>query len=102
MKPRSSRLKAHDQHYELDELGFPGNHFDLAVAKHVLSFGTVEDTIAEIKHQILVAGEGGSFISAPGSDILGTVKPENLVAWIETVKRYDIYPLDKGELEEKR
>jgi uroporphyrinogen-III decarboxylase len=68
----------------------------------VLSFGTVEDTIAETKHQILVAGEGGSFISAPGSDVLGTVKPENLVAWIETVKRYGIYPLDKGELEEKR
>ncbi|HME52472.1 MAG TPA: uroporphyrinogen decarboxylase family protein [Candidatus Lokiarchaeia archaeon] len=61
----------------------------------VLSFGTVEDTIKITKQQMLEAGEGGSYICAPGSDVLGTIKPENLQAMIATVKKYGKYPLDK-------
>lgn len=67
-------------------------------SSEVLSFGSVDDTIRITKQQILEAGEGGSFISAPGSDVLGTVKPKNLQAWIATVKKFGKYPLDKNKL----
>jgi len=65
----------------------------------VLTFGSIDDTIKMTKQQILEAGEGGSYICAPGSDVLGTIKPENLQAMIATVKKFGKYPLIKSKFQ---
>lgn len=88
-----NRLKPLKEHFGT-RICFIGN----IPSTEVLTFGTVEDTIKVTKQQILDASEGGSFISAPGSDVLGTVKPENLQAWVATVKKFGKYPLDTARL----
>ncbi len=67
-------------------------------ASDILSYGSVEDTVKATKHALLHAAEGGGYILAPGSDVLGTVKLENLQAMIETTKKFGTYPLDKERL----
>ncbi len=67
-------------------------------ASDALTFGTVEDTIRITKQQIHEAGEGGSYICAPGSDVLGTCKVENVQAWIATVKKFGTYPIQHDKL----
>ncbi len=59
----------------------------------VLSFGTVDQTIAMTKQMIMDAGEQGGYILAPGSDVIPSVKIENLRAMVATVHKYGSYPL---------
>ncbi|MHA1683435.1 MAG: uroporphyrinogen decarboxylase family protein, partial [Promethearchaeota archaeon] len=68
-------------------------------ASDILSYGTVEETIEITKKCILDAAEGGGYVLAPGSDVLGTIKIENFKAMVETVKKYGKYPIDKSKLE---
>jgi hypothetical protein len=59
----------------------------------ILSFGTVEDTIAITKKCIAEAAPGGGYILAPGSNIINTAKPKNVLAMIDTVKKFGQYPI---------
>lgn len=78
-----------------DKITFIGN----IGASDVLSYGTVEETIALTKKCLLDAAEGGGYIAAPGSDVLTTVKPQNIKAMIDTVKKYGTYPINKSKLQ---
>jgi len=62
-------------------------------ATHVLTFGSVETTIAATKQALKDAAEGGGFILGAGSDILSTCKYENVKAMVDTVKKYGKYPI---------
>jgi hypothetical protein len=72
-----------------DKIAFIGN----VGASDVLSYGTVEETIALTKKCLKDAAAGGGYVLAPGSDVLTTVKPRNILAMIETAKKYGQYPL---------
>ena len=57
-----------------------------------LVFGTREQVIEETRHCIDVAAPGGGYILSSSNSIPRSVKPENYVAMIETVKQYGQYP----------
>jgi uroporphyrinogen decarboxylase len=75
-----------------DKIAFIGN----VPASDALSYGTVEETVKLTKKCLADAAAGGGYICAPGSDVLTTVKPQNLKAMIETVKKYGVYPIKKN------
>jgi uroporphyrinogen decarboxylase len=77
-----------------DKISLIGN----VPATDVLSYGTVEETVKITKKVLYDAAEGGGFILAPGSDVLTSVIPQNLIAMIETAKKYGKYPLNKSKL----
>jgi hypothetical protein len=77
-----------------DKIAFIGN----VAASDALSYGTVEETINLTKRCIADAAEGGGYILAPGSDVLTTVKPRNILAMIETARKYGTYPIQKDRL----
>jgi len=60
---------------------------------HTLTFGTVEDVIAETLDVIRKAADGGGFILSSGNSIHSCVKPENYLAMINTVRAYGKYPI---------
>ena len=62
-------------------------------ATHVLSYGTVKDTIEATKKALNDAAIGGGYILGAGSDILDTCKYENVKAMVDTVKKDGIYPI---------
>ncbi len=84
----NNRLKPLKELYG-DKITLIGN----VASSDVLSFGTVEQTIAMTKQMILDAGEKGGYILAPGSDIIPNTKIENIEAMIATVHKYGTYPL---------
>jgi hypothetical protein len=67
-------------------------------ATFTLTYGSVEDTIKATKQCLLDAAEGGGYILGAGSDILGTCKLENVIAMVQTVKKYGTYPINKSNL----
>lgn len=79
-----------------DKMTFIGN----VAASDIICLGTVEDTIKATKQCILDAGEGGGLIISAGANILAYAKVENVLAMIETVKKYGTYPLNKSNLTE--
>ena len=56
-----------------------------------LVFGTQKQVVAETKQCIDAAAAGGGYILASSNSIARSVKPENYVAMIETVKEYGRY-----------
>ena len=58
-----------------------------------LTFGSVEETIAEAKKCIQVAGPGGGYIFSSGNSIHSAVIPDNYIAMLETHKKYSNYPI---------
>ena len=56
-----------------------------------LVFGTKEDVIEEVKHCIDVAAPGGGYILSSSNSIHRSIKPENYIAMINTVKKYGKY-----------
>ena len=56
-----------------------------------LVFGTKDQVVEEVKHCIDVAAPGGGYILSSSNSIPRSVKPENFVAMIETVKQYGKY-----------
>ncbi len=87
----NNRLKPLKEQFG-SKIAFIGN----VAASNVLSFGTVDDTIALTKQCILDAADGGGYVLAPGSDVLGTIKIENFKAMIVTAKKYGVYPINKN------
>jgi uroporphyrinogen decarboxylase len=58
-----------------------------------LTFGSVEETIAESKKCIQIAGPGGGYIFSSGNSIHSAVKPENYIAMMNTHREYGNYPI---------
>ena len=72
-----------------DDIALFGN----VPASDALCVGTREYTIEITKKCIKDAAEGGGFILSPGANILADSKVENVLAMIETVKKYGNYPI---------
>lgn len=87
------RLKPLKEKYG-DKLTLIGN----IPSSDALSVGTVEETIKITKKCILDAAEGGGYILAPGSNIIGSAKVKNVLAMIATVKKFGTYPIDRSIL----
>lgn len=62
-------------------------HGGVSVQK-TLPFGTVEEVIEETKERINVLGKNGGYILAPSHAIQAGTPPENIVAFLETGKKY--------------
>lgn len=77
-----------------DKIALIGN----VAATGVLSVGTVEDTVRATKQCLLDAAAGGGLVLAPGSDVLTTVRPRNLLAMIATARKHGTYPIDVNAL----
>ncbi len=56
-----------------------------------LTFGSVEDTIAEAKKCLEIAMPGGGYILSSSNSIHSEVKPENYIAMVETAREYGKY-----------
>ena len=54
----------------------------------VLPFGTPREVREQTKMVIETLGRGGGLIIAPDQEIMGDVPPENVVAFVETVREY--------------
>ena len=61
-----------------------------------LSFGTPDDVIAETKKALRKGAPGGGFILSSSNSIHSSVKPENYLALVETLREYGRYPLRLG------
>jgi len=57
----------------------------------VLPFGTVDETIMEVKRCLKEAAGGGGYILSSSNSIHDSVKPKNFRAMIEAAKRYGKY-----------
>ncbi len=57
----------------------------------LLCFGTEQQVIDMVISQIKEASIGGGYILAPGSDIVGSSKIENVIAMITAAHRFGIY-----------
>jgi uroporphyrinogen decarboxylase len=58
-----------------------------------LTFGTVEDVIAETKEAMQKGMPGGGYILSSGNSIHSAVKPENYQAMLDTWVKYRDYPM---------
>ncbi|MBT3320042.1 MAG: hypothetical protein HN389_09800 [Clostridia bacterium] len=58
---------------------------------HTLTFGSVDEVIAETKNCIDIAAPDGGFILSSSNSIHSKVKPENYKAMVDTVKEYSRY-----------
>ena len=58
-----------------------------------LSYATADEVIEETKEVIRKGGPGGGFILSSSNSIHASVKPENYLAMLDTLKKYGSYPL---------
>ncbi len=59
----------------------------------ILSWGTEEEVVREVKKCIKKSGMGGGLICSSSNSIHSGVKPENYVAMVEAIRKYGKYPL---------
>jgi uroporphyrinogen decarboxylase len=57
-----------------------------------LTFGSVEDVVAETKEVLRKGAPGGGFILSSSNSIHSAVKPENYLAMLRTLQEYGQYP----------
>ncbi len=60
---------------------------------HTLTFGSVDDVIAETKECLRVGAPGGRYICSSSNSIHSKVKPENYKAMVETIQEFGKYPI---------
>ena len=58
-----------------------------------LVFGTTDEVVAETKEALRKGGPGGGYILSSSNSIHSSVKPENYLAMVETVRDFGKYPL---------
>jgi uroporphyrinogen decarboxylase len=58
---------------------------------HTLTFGSVEDTIRESRKCLEIGMPGGGYIFSSSNSIHSSVKPENYLAMLSTLKKYGNY-----------
>ena len=81
-------LKAIKQKYG-DRVALKGN-VDCA---QTLTFGTPEEVIAETRQCLRDGAPGGGYILSSSNTIHSSVKPENYLAMLDTLKHYGTYPI---------
>lgn len=59
-----------------------------------LGRGTAEEVVNEVRELIRKCGPGGGYIITSGNSIASYLKPENVLAMAEAVKKYGGYPID--------
>ena len=57
----------------------------------LLPFGTEQDVIDATRQNLADAMEGGGYILGPTTDIIDSIKPENIKTMMETVHKYGWY-----------
>jgi uroporphyrinogen decarboxylase len=72
-----------------DRIALKGN-VDCA---QTLSYATADEVIEETKQVIRKGGPGGGFILSSSNSIHASVRPENYMAMLDTLKKYGSYPL---------
>ncbi len=60
---------------------------------HLLTFGTPEEVVEATKEALRKGAPGGGFILSSSNSIHSSVKPENYMAMMDTLKKYGRYPL---------
>ena len=58
-----------------------------------LSYGTVDEVVAETKKALRKGAPGGGYICSSSNSIHSAVKPENYKAMMDTIKEFGRYPL---------
>ncbi|MCG8637042.1 MAG: hypothetical protein MI863_24630 [Desulfobacterales bacterium] len=64
---------------------------------HVLTRGTVEETVAEVIRCMKEGAKGGGYICASSNSITNYCKVENVKAMLDAVKKYGTYPISNFE-----
>ncbi|MBL7152262.1 MAG: hypothetical protein ISS79_00980 [Phycisphaerae bacterium] len=72
-----------------DRIALKGN-VDCA---QTLSYATVEEVVEETKQAIKKGSAGGGYILSSSNSIHASVKPENYLAMLDTLKEYGRYPI---------
>lgn len=60
----------------------------------LLGRGTPEEVDAEVKSLIRTVGPGGGYMISSGNSLASFLKPENVLAMAEAVRKYGAYPID--------
>jgi len=60
----------------------------------LLSFGTKEEIIQEVKREIYYAAPGGGYIFGPCTDIIDSIQPENVKIMMNTFQKFNKYPIN--------
>ena len=60
----------------------------------ILPYGTVAETIAEVKKKISIMAPGGGYIFSGGHNIQADVPAENIVAMFDTAYEVGQYPIE--------
>jgi uroporphyrinogen-III decarboxylase len=63
---------------------------------NILGMGTVEEVDREVHELIRDVGPGGGYILTSGNSLAGYLKPENVIALAQAVRKYGAYPLAAG------
>jgi uroporphyrinogen decarboxylase len=58
-----------------------------------LSYATVEEVVEETKQAIIKGAPGGGYILSSSNSIHASVKPENYMAMLDTLKKFGRYPI---------
>jgi uroporphyrinogen decarboxylase len=72
-----------------DRIALKGN-VDCA---QTLSYASVDEVVEETKEVIRKGAPSGGFILSSSNSIHASVKPENYLAMLDTLKKYGSYPL---------
>jgi uroporphyrinogen decarboxylase len=59
----------------------------------ILGKGTPGQVDAEVKHLIRTVGPGGGYIITSGNSLASYLKPENVVAMAQAIRKYGSYPI---------
>jgi len=68
------------------------------ISVDLLSRGTKEDVVREVKRTLATVSTVGPHIMSSANTIAASVKPENFLAMIETTKEFGQYPIDADRL----
>jgi uroporphyrinogen decarboxylase len=60
----------------------------------LLGRGTPEQVDAEVKDLIRTVGSGGGYIITSGNSLASFLRPENVLAMAQAVRKYGAYPLN--------
>ena len=61
---------------------------------HILPRGSLDEVKKEIKKRIEIFGPGAGFVINPIHNIQPDVPPENILAMVEAINEYGMYPID--------
>jgi uroporphyrinogen decarboxylase len=63
---------------------------------NILGMGTPEETDREVKELIRDLGPGGGYMISSGNSLASYLKPENVLAMSQAIRKYGKYPIRVG------